>query len=178
MHEGEINSVSLDDVGAARNPSIFRSSQTLGYATDNLISSSHTNDCKTREQQMYLDEESQSTIAARRVFWRCRSRDQNVNDNKQSTSSATNTDLLRTSIKRQLRAIFGSWTSLMFAFVPAGFAVNYAGRGPVTVFLINFFAIFPSGMALSFAIEDFSKHLSETLGGILSMSLRSDCSTQ
>lgn len=78
----------------------------------------------------------------------------------------------RPSIRYQLQTIFtsyliaGPWedsashlrlvkvfSCLMFAFVPAGFAVNYTGLGPVTVFTVNFMAIFPSSGVLGLAVE-------------------------
>lgn len=76
------------------------------------------------------------------------------------------------SIRYQLQTIFtsyliaGPWedsashlrlikvfSCLMFAFVPAGFAVNYAGLDSITVFTVNFMAIFPSSGVLGLAVE-------------------------
>jgi Ca2+:H+ antiporter len=42
----------------------------------------------------------------------------------------------------QMRALlFGTWINILLAVIPAGFAVYYTHRNPITVFCVNFIAI-------------------------------------
>jgi hypothetical protein len=72
-----------------------------------------------------------------------------------------------------LHALFcGSWINVLLVFVPAGFAVNYTHRNPVTVFCINFIAIIPSSSILSFAVENVETYGGDTLGALLNMTFK------
>jgi Ca2+:H+ antiporter len=51
--------------------------------------------------------------------------------------------------------------------VPLGIIAHSLGWGPTAVFTINFFAIIPLAAVLSFATEEISAKLGETLGGLL-----------
>lgn len=51
--------------------------------------------------------------------------------------------------------------------VPLGIVAGKMGWGSTAVFTINFFAIIPLAAVLSFATEEFSMKLGETLGGLL-----------
>ncbi|KAJ4346055.1 hypothetical protein N0V95_005730 [Ascochyta clinopodiicola] len=63
--------------------------------------------------------------------------------------------------------IFGAWINVLLVFVPVGFAVFYAGLGPVPVFIINFIAIIPLAAMLSNATEELAIRVGETMGGLL-----------
>ncbi|WPH00035.1 Hypothetical protein R9X50_00285800 [Acrodontium crateriforme] len=70
----------------------------------------------------------------------------------------------------QFRVLLGAWSTLLFAFVPAGFAVNYTHQSPITIFIVNFFAIIPSNVTLGFAIEQVLMYVGNASGGLISMS--------
>ncbi|KAJ4379677.1 hypothetical protein N0V86_004859 [Didymella sp. IMI 355093] len=63
--------------------------------------------------------------------------------------------------------LFGAWINILLIFVPVGFAVFYAGLGPVPVFIINFIAIIPLAAMLSNATEELAIRVGETMGGLL-----------
>ena len=96
---------------------------------------------------------------------------------KTSTQEETE-DMEETSKKRhpkipvvsQMKALLFAWPSLLFVFVPAGFAVKYTHQQPVTVFVLNFIAIIPSSAALGFAVEETLSYVGNTPGALISMS--------
>lgn len=51
--------------------------------------------------------------------------------------------------------------------VPIGIVAGKLGWSPTAVFTLNFFAIIPLAAVLSFATEEISIKLGETLGGLL-----------
>lgn len=51
--------------------------------------------------------------------------------------------------------------------MPVGIVAGHGGWDPVAVFVINFFAIIPLAAVLSFATEEISEKLGESLGGLL-----------
>lgn len=51
--------------------------------------------------------------------------------------------------------------------VPIGIVAGHFGWNSTAVFTINFFAIIPLAAVLSFATEEISLKLGETLGGLL-----------
>ncbi|KAJ4177571.1 Vacuolar calcium ion transporter [Fusarium solani] len=51
--------------------------------------------------------------------------------------------------------------------VPVGIVAGEQGWNPIAVFTINFFAIIPLAAVMSFATEEISLKLSETMGGLL-----------
>jgi Ca2+:H+ antiporter len=57
--------------------------------------------------------------------------------------------------------------NILLVFVPIGLIAGHQGWDPTTVFTLNFFAIIPLAAVLSFATEEISKHLGDTLGGLL-----------
>lgn len=63
--------------------------------------------------------------------------------------------------------LFGAWINVLLVFVPVGFAVFYAGLGPIPVFIINFIAIIPLAAMLSNATEELAIRVGETMGGLL-----------
>jgi len=73
--------------------------------------------------------------------------------------------------KNQLHAtIFNSWINILLLAAPVGIAINYAGVNKIIVFVVNFIAIIPLAAMLSFATEEISLHVGETLGGLLNAS--------
>lgn len=52
-------------------------------------------------------------------------------------------------------------------FVPLGILARELGWGPVATFILNFIAIIPLASLLSFATEQLSAKLGDTVGGLL-----------
>ena len=57
--------------------------------------------------------------------------------------------------------------NILLIFVPLGIIAGNVGWSPTAVFLLNFFAIIPLAALLSFATEELSTKLGQTLGGLL-----------
>lgn len=74
-------------------------------------------------------------------------------------------------VRNQLRAtIFNSWINILLLAAPVGIALNYAGVDGRAIFCVNFIAIIPLAGMLSFATEEISLHVGESLGGLLNAS--------
>jgi Ca2+:H+ antiporter len=79
-------------------------------------------------------------------------------------------------VSNQLRAtIFNSWINILLLAAPVGIALNYAGVDGRAVFCVNFIAIIPLAGMLSFATEEISLHVGESLGGLLNASFGYVC---
>lgn len=86
------------------------------------------------------------------------------------TPTEASGDIDTPSFISQMKAVFGAWVALLFAFVPAGFAVYYTRQPAVTVFIINFVAIFPSSFTITYAIEEINMYVGDKLEGLINMS--------
>lgn len=60
-----------------------------------------------------------------------------------------------------------SYVNILLVFVPLGILANALGWSAIAVFTLNFFAIIPLAALLSFATEEISVHVGETVGGLL-----------
>jgi Ca2+:H+ antiporter len=63
--------------------------------------------------------------------------------------------------------LFSNYVNVLLVFVPLGIFAGLTGWNPTTVFILNFFAIIPLAALLSFATEEISMKLGETLGGLM-----------
>lgn len=63
--------------------------------------------------------------------------------------------------------LLSNYVNVLLVFVPLGIIAGVMDWNPVTVFILNFFAIVPLAAVLSFATEEISMKLGETLGGLL-----------
>ena len=59
------------------------------------------------------------------------------------------------------------YVNVLLVFVPLGIISGALGWNPTAVFLLNFFAIIPLAALLSFATEELSVKLGQTMGGLL-----------
>lgn len=59
------------------------------------------------------------------------------------------------------------YVNFLLVTVPIGIVAGVMGWNPTAVFVINFFAIIPLAAVLSFATEEISLKLGETMGGLL-----------
>ncbi|KAG4428508.1 hypothetical protein IFR05_016011 [Cadophora sp. M221] len=67
-------------------------------------------------------------------------------------------------------ALYSNYVNVLLVFVPLGIVAGAMGWNPATVFILNFFAIVPLAAVLSFATEEISKKLGQTIGGLLNAS--------
>ena len=59
------------------------------------------------------------------------------------------------------------YVNVLLVMVPVGIVAGKLGWNPIAVFTINFIAIIPLAAVISFATEEISLKLSETMGGLL-----------
>lgn len=60
-----------------------------------------------------------------------------------------------------------NYANVLLIFVPLGIIAGVTKWDPVTIFILNFFAIVPLAALLSFATEELSAKLGQTLGGLM-----------
>lgn len=60
-----------------------------------------------------------------------------------------------------------NYVNVLLVFVPLGIIAGKLGWNPTTVFVLNFLAIVPLASLLSFATEEVSVKLGETIGGLM-----------
>jgi Ca2+:H+ antiporter len=63
--------------------------------------------------------------------------------------------------------LYSNYVNILLVFVPLGIVAGATGWDPTTVFILNFFAIVPLAAVLSFATEEISVKLGQTMGGLL-----------
>lgn len=65
------------------------------------------------------------------------------------------------------KTLGSNYINVLLVFVPLGIIAGAIGWNPTAVFVLNFLAIIPLASLLSFATEELSTKLGETLGGLL-----------
>lgn len=63
--------------------------------------------------------------------------------------------------------LLSNYVNILLVFVPLGIGAGIAKWDPTVVFILNFFAIVPLAAVLSFATEEISMKLGQTMGGLL-----------
>ena len=63
--------------------------------------------------------------------------------------------------------LLSNYVNALLFFVPLGIVAGIAGWNPTTIFTLNFLAIIPLASLLSFATEELSAKLGQTIGGLL-----------
>jgi Ca2+:H+ antiporter len=63
--------------------------------------------------------------------------------------------------------LYSNYVNILLVFVPVGIVAGAMGWNPTVVFVLNFFAIVPLAAVLSFATEEISMKLGQTMGGLL-----------
>jgi Ca2+:H+ antiporter len=63
--------------------------------------------------------------------------------------------------------LYSNYVNVLLVFVPLGIIAGLTKWDPTVTFILNFFAIIPLASILSFATEEISMKLGETLGGLL-----------
>lgn len=65
------------------------------------------------------------------------------------------------------KTLASNYINVLLIFVPLGIIAGAIGWNPTVVFVLNFLAIIPLASLLSFATEELSMKLGQTLGGLL-----------
>ncbi len=65
------------------------------------------------------------------------------------------------------KTVGSNHVNVLLIFLPLGIISGAASWNPIAVFILNFFAIIPLASLLSFATEELSTKLGQTLGGLL-----------
>lgn len=65
------------------------------------------------------------------------------------------------------QTLTSNYVNVLLVFVPLGIVSGAVGWSPAAIFILNFFAIIPLASLLSFATEELSAKLGQTLGGLL-----------
>lgn len=60
-----------------------------------------------------------------------------------------------------------SYVNVLLVFVPVGIVLGALDMNPTAVFVVNFLAIVPLAALLSFATEELSVKLGQTIGGLM-----------
>lgn len=68
------------------------------------------------------------------------------------------------------KTLLSNYVNFLLVFVPLGIVAGASGWDPTAVFVLNFLAIIPLASLLSFATEELSVKLGQTLGGLLNAS--------
>ncbi|KAI9678860.1 MAG: hypothetical protein M1817_005920 [Caeruleum heppii] len=63
--------------------------------------------------------------------------------------------------------LFSNYVNVLLVFVPLGIIAGATHWNPTTVFILNFLAIIPLAALLSFATEELSAKLGQTIGGLM-----------
>lgn len=63
-----------------------------------------------------------------------------------------------------------NYVNVLLVFVPAGIILGALDMNPTAVFVVNFLAIMPLAALLSFATEELSAKMGQTLGGLMNAS--------
>jgi Ca2+:H+ antiporter len=63
--------------------------------------------------------------------------------------------------------LYSNYVNILLVFVPLGIVAGAMGWNPTAVFVLNFFAIVPLAAVLSFATEEISVKVGQTMGGLL-----------
>ena len=71
------------------------------------------------------------------------------------------------SLPHRVLTIGTDYVNVLLFFVPLGIVAGVSEWSPTLVFTLNFLAIVPLAAILSFATEEISSKLGETLGGLL-----------
>ena len=65
------------------------------------------------------------------------------------------------------QTLTSNYVNVLLIFVPLGIVSGAVGWSPTVIFILNFLAIIPLASLLSFATEELSAKLGQTLGGLL-----------
>ncbi|KAI9716673.1 MAG: hypothetical protein M1812_005211 [Candelaria pacifica] len=70
-------------------------------------------------------------------------------------------------VRKVYQTLASNYVNVLLVFVPLGIIAGAMGWSPTAIFVLNFFAIIPLAALLSFATEELSVKLGQTLGGLM-----------
>lgn len=70
-------------------------------------------------------------------------------------------------VRMTWQTLSSSYVNVLLIFVPVGIVLGALEMDPTAVFVINFLAIVPLAALLSFATEELSAKLGQTIGGLM-----------
>ena len=65
------------------------------------------------------------------------------------------------------QVLASNYVNVLLVFVPVGIVLGALDINPTAIFVVNFLAIVPLAALLSFATEELSVKLGQTIGGLL-----------
>lgn len=65
------------------------------------------------------------------------------------------------------QTLASNYVNVLLAFVPVGIVLGAMNINPTAIFIVNFIAIIPLAALLSFATEELSVKLGQTVGGLM-----------
>jgi Ca2+:H+ antiporter len=68
------------------------------------------------------------------------------------------------------QTVSSNYVNVLLVFVPVGIVLGALNMNPTAVFIVNFLAIMPLAALLSFATEELSAKMGQTLGGLMNAS--------
>lgn len=68
------------------------------------------------------------------------------------------------------QTLSSNYVNVLLVFVPVGIVLGALDMNPTAVFIVNFLAIMPLAALLSFATEELSAKMGQTLGGLMNAS--------
>ena len=87
-----------------------------------------------------------------------------------TTTATTSLNTIRNIVDPIYIILFSSYVNILLIFLPLGIISGALGWAPMVVFVMNFLAIMPLAALLSFATEEFSKKVGQTIGALLNAS--------
>lgn len=72
-----------------------------------------------------------------------------------------------TTLRLTWKVLASNYVNVLLVFVPVGIILGALNIDPTAIFVMNFLAIIPLASLLSFATEELSVKLGQTIGGLL-----------
>lgn len=76
-------------------------------------------------------------------------------------------DFILNVYKKSKIVLLSNYVNILLVFVPLGMLSGFLGWNPTATFVLNFLAIIPLAALLSFATEELSLMVGQTIGGLL-----------
>lgn len=151
----------MERIAASKLPSRFRRSASYNKS---LRSQSNSNDVRHEDDNGQLEPVSEHSSLLRHPIEHFQSHPLLEDDRpwvRYPVSAAYNIG------SATYKTLISNWANVFLVFVPLGIIAGALGWSPTAVFILNFLAIIPLAGLLSFATEELSRKVGQTLGGLL-----------
>ena len=155
----DLSHLRAHDFAAAIRRQFFRTASQLSQSTRDLIMpdpNGEDGDHPNERTGLLGDNRFAETIRQHHIF-----KPDNLHDERWWVRGPANTAYLT------WRTLVSNPVNVFLVFVPLGIIAGIIGWPPVTIFVLNFLAIIPLASLLSFATEELSAKMGDTLGGLL-----------